>query len=78
MASLHKTGLKNLNICGTQKGTEPGVRKVKHFVTKLVINTVVSPTDRPELVHNRCVIIVFGDVFVLLPGCFECSLLWGI
>ena len=24
-----------------------------------------SLTDRPKLVHNRCVIEVFGDVFVL-------------
>ena len=31
--------------------------------------TVVTPTDRPKLVRNRCVIEVFGGVFVLLH-CF--------
>ena len=27
--------------------------------------TVVTPTDRPKSVCNRCVIEIFGDVFVL-------------
>ena len=31
--------------------------------------TVVSPTDRPKSVRNRCVIDVFGGVFVL-SHCF--------
>ena len=30
---------------------------------------VVTPTDRPKSVRNRCVIKVFGDVFVL-SRCF--------
>ena len=30
-----------------------------------ILVTVVTPTDRPRLVRNRCVIEVFGDVFVL-------------
>ena len=30
---------------------------------------VVTPTDRPKSVSNRCVIEVFGDVFVLSIGC---------
>ena len=32
---------------------------------------IVSPTDRPKSVRNRCVIEVFGGVYVLLR-CF-----WG-
>ena len=28
--------------------------------------TVVPPNDRPKSVHNRCVIDVFGGVFMLL------------
>ena len=31
--------------------------------------TAVTPTDRPKSVRNRCVIEVFGDVFVL-SRCF--------
>ena len=31
--------------------------------------TVVTPTDRPESVRNRCVIKVFGGVFIL-SHCF--------
>ena len=27
---------------------------------------VVTPTDRPKLVHNRCVVEAFGGVFVLI------------
>ena len=30
---------------------------------------VVTPTDRPKSVRNRCIITVFGGVFVLSP-CF--------
>ena len=30
--------------------------------------TVVTPTDRPKSVRNRCVIEVFGDVCVLSFG----------
>ena len=30
--------------------------------------TDVTPTDRPKLVGNRCVIEVFGGVFVLSIG----------
>ena len=30
--------------------------------------TVVTPTDRPKSVRNRCVIEVFGGVFVLAFG----------
>ena len=30
--------------------------------------TVVTPTDRPKSVHNRCVIEVFGGVFVMSIG----------
>ena len=29
---------------------------------------VVTPTDRPKSVRNRCVIEVFGDFFVLSVG----------
>ena len=42
--------------------------------------TVVAPTDRPKLVHNRCVIEVFGGVFgvfgvfgVMLLFLFSCG-----
>ena len=30
--------------------------------------TVVTPTDRPKLLRNRCVVEVFGGVFVLSNG----------
>ena len=30
---------------------------------------IVTPTDRPKSVHNRCVIEVFSGVFVL-SSCF--------
>ena len=30
--------------------------------------TVITPTDRPKSVRNRCVIGVFGSVFVLSTG----------
>ena len=30
---------------------------------------VFTPTDRPKLVRNRCVIEVFGGVFVLSIRC---------
>ena len=35
---------------------------------------VVNQTDRPKLNHNRCVIEVYGAVFMLLIGC--CILCW--
>ena len=34
----------------------------------------VTPTDRPKSVRNRCVIEVFGGVFMLLP----CSLDYSV
>ena len=39
---------------------------VRKTSQKLHINltAVVTPTDRPKSVRNRCVIRVFGDVFV--------------
>ena len=36
--------------------------------------TVVTPTDRPKSVHNRCVIEGFGGVFVLSCSFFDFSL----
>ena len=35
--------------------------------------TVITPTDRPKSVHNRCVIELFGDVFVLSRCPFDIS-----
>ena len=32
--------------------------------------SVVTPTDHPKLVRNRCVIEVFGGVFVSSIGCW--------
>ena len=34
-----------------------------------LLMAVVIPTDRPKSVHTRCVIEVFGAVFVLSIGC---------
>ena len=34
---------------------------------------VVTPTDRPKLDRNRCVIDVFGGVFVLSHCCLDFS-----
>ena len=33
------------------------------------LTVVVTPTDRPESVRNRCVILVFVGVFVLPIFC---------
>ena len=35
--------------------------------------TVVTPPDRPKWVPNRCVIELFGDVFVLSCCPFDIS-----
>ena len=35
--------------------------------------TVVTPSDRPKSVRNRCVIEIFGDVFVLSCCAFDIS-----
>ena len=35
--------------------------------------TAVTPTDRPKLVHNSCVIKVFGGVFMLSRCFLDCS-----
>ena len=35
--------------------------------------TVVTPSDRPKSVRNRCVIELFGDVFVLSCCPFDIS-----
>ena len=35
--------------------------------------TVVTPSDRPKAVRNRCVIELFGDVFVLSCCPFDIS-----
>ena len=45
-----------------------------HFARNMLVYntsvvTVVTPTDRPKSVRNRCVIELFGGVFVLLR-CF--------
>ena len=37
---------------------------------------VVTPSDRPKLVGNRCVIELFGDVFVL--SCYPFDLYVGL
>ena len=34
---------------------------------------IVTPTDRPKSVRNRCVIEVFGGVFVLSLCCLDFS-----
>ena len=47
-------------FCGRWEGSDP-VNRINH--TGLV--AVVSPTDRPKSVSNRCVIKVSGGVFVL-------------
>ena len=39
--------------------------------------TVITPTDRPKSVHNRCVIELFGDVFVLSHCPFDISVCIG-
>ena len=33
--------------------------------------TGATPTDRPKSVRNRCVIELFGDVFVLSSCCLD-------
>ena len=38
-------------------------------VTLKYVTTAVTPTDRPKSVRNRCVIKVFGGVF-MLSRCF--------
>ena len=38
--------------------------------------TVVTPSDRPKSVRNRCVIEFFGDVFVL--SCYPFDIFVGI
>ena len=30
---------------------------------------VATPTDRPKSIHNRCVIELFGGVFIILSLC---------
>ena len=40
--------------------------------------TVVTTTDRPKSVRNRCVIDVFGGVFVCCPLVFEFSVCIGV
>ena len=51
-------------FCGKWEGWDP-VNRFNH--TSWV--AIVTPTDRPKSVHNRCVIEVFGGVFVL-TRCF--------
>ena len=36
-----------------------------HQFNHIIWVAVVTPTDRPESVRNRCVIYIFGGVFVL-------------
>ena len=40
--------------------------------------TVVTPSDRPKSVRNRCVIELFGDIFVLSCCPFDISVgIWA-
>ena len=57
-------------LCGKWEGWDP-VNRFNH--TSWV--TVVTPTDRPKSVRNRCVIEVFCGVFVL-SRCFLDFFLW--
>ena len=43
------------------------------FCTLVVHILLVTPTDRPKSVRNRCVIEVFGGVCVCCPLVFEFS-----
>ena len=56
------------NCCGEWKDWDP-VNWFNH--TSWV--AIVTPTDRPKAVRNRCVIEVFGGVFVLSLCFIECS-----
>ena len=40
--------------------------------------TAVTPTDRPKSVRNRCVIKVFGGVFMLSRCFLDCSVGVGV
>ena len=40
--------------------------------------TAVTPTDRPKLVRNSCVIKVFGGVFMLSRCFLDCSVGVGV
>ena len=53
------------NYCGEWEGCDP-VNRFNH--TSWV--AVVTPTDRPKSVRNRCEMEVFGGVFVL-SRCFS-------
>ena len=56
-------------LCGEWKGWAP----LNWFNTLVSGVTAVTPTDRPKSVRNRCVIEVFGGVFMLLPGFLDFS-----
>ena len=57
------------NCCGESEGWDP----VNRF-NQTSWAAVIAPTDRPKSVHNRCVIEVFGGVFVL--SCCFLDFLW--
>ena len=61
--AIHNVLLPNARLLGYWEGWVP-VNRFNHTSWM----TVVTPTDRPKSVRNRCVIEVFGGVFVLSIG----------
>ena len=44
-----------------------------NMTSKILVGLLVTPTDRPKSVRNRCVIEVFGGVSLCCPLVFEFS-----
>ena len=53
---------------------------VNNFVSRGIreIVPVVTPTDRPKSVRNRCVIEVFGCIFVCHVAFWISLWVWGL
>ena len=65
-----------LNLCPFDYKTVVVIGKVKRSETSGM--TVGTPTDRPQSVRNRCVIEVFGGVFLFLRCFLDISVgVWG-
>ena len=56
-------------LCPVVSGKVGPAKPVNHTSSM----TVVTPSDRPHSVRNRCVIELFGDVFVLSRCPFDIS-----
>ena len=70
--SIRRIIYKFLNVCPFDYTAVAVCGKVERFVnrfTHTIWVTAVTPTDRPNSVRNRCVIEVFGGVF-MLSHCF--------